>query len=204
MNMIKAVYFDFDGVLAANRTGASSICDYLGKMADLRSDVLNDRFWKVFAPLDAKPESFRSYWAEFCNQTGKDIDIRLLYDSLARLPKNEPMFHLAAGIDGVTKGIITDNVKERFDFYKDEWNLGSMFDRMVCSAEFGSTKRGTGIFMAALGDIRPDEAVFIDNSMKNLEVARSLGMHGIFHDDEKNDVPKLAAELKKLGVRITI
>ncbi|HEX6384493.1 MAG TPA: HAD-IA family hydrolase, partial [Anaerolineae bacterium] len=44
---------------------------------------------------------------------------------------------------------------------------------------------------------RPEEAVFIDDSARNIMAARELGMHAI-HFNATMDVP---AELAKIGVR---
>jgi FMN phosphatase YigB (HAD superfamily) len=48
----------------------------------------------------------------------------------------------------------------------------------------------------------PEEASFVNNTLANLVAAEGLGMHTYLHDDELNDVEKLAAMLAELyGVR---
>jgi putative hydrolase of the HAD superfamily len=47
-----------------------------------------------------------------------------------------------------------------------------------------------------------DEAVFIDNTPGNLVAANSLGIHTVWHDDEKNDIKALMARLTAYGVHI--
>ena len=44
-------------------------------------------------------------------------------------------------------------------------------------------------------DIRPEESLFIDNNPENLIAPKAFGMGVIFHDDEKNDMGKLAVSL---------
>ena len=68
----------------------------------------------------------------------------------------------------------------------------------------GGSKQGEEIFLQALSRAQaaPGECVFIDNSESNLVMARRLGMHAIFHDDEGNDIPALTRRLQQLGARI--
>jgi putative hydrolase of the HAD superfamily len=79
--------------------------------------------------------------------------------------------------------------------------LDSLFNPIVVSAEVGSSKRSQDIFLCATScaGVAPDECVFIDNSEDNVVMARALGMHAVFHDDEKNDVDALMNVLEALG-----
>jgi putative hydrolase of the HAD superfamily len=75
--------------------------------------------------------------------------------------------------------------------------LDALFNPIIVSAEFGSGKDSAAVFEYALRhvDTRPEECVFIDNNPDNLTVPKALGMGVIFHDDEKNDVGRLALSL---------
>lgn len=100
-------------------------------------------------------------------------------------------------------GIITDNKKDRIDHLKEYQGLVSVFDPIVVSAEVGSDKESTEIFLHALrcAGVGPKEAVFIDNNRVNLAAPNALGIKTIFHDDEKNDIEDLLRSLDALGVR---
>ncbi len=55
------------------------------------------------------------------------------------------------------------------------------FDHMTISAEVGVAKPDERIYRLALEklDVRPEEAVFVDDVPANIEAARDLGMYGI-------------------------
>jgi putative hydrolase of the HAD superfamily len=94
-------------------------------------------------------------------------------------------------------GIITDNKKDRIDCLRKSQKLDALFNPIIVSAEFGSGKDGAAVFEYALRciDKKPEECLFIDNNPDNLIAPKALGMGVIFHDDEKNDMGKLALSL---------
>ena len=67
-------------------------------------------------------------------------------------------------------------------------------------------KRSQDIFLRATScaGVAPDECVFIDNSEDNVVMARALGMHAVFHDDEKNDIDALMKVLDEFGAGKTV
>jgi epoxide hydrolase-like predicted phosphatase len=64
---------------------------------------------------------------------------------------------------------------------EEEWHISDAFDVVVISAEVGLVKPDPRIFHLALSQlgISPDEAVFLDDMQRNVEAARSVGLHAI-------------------------
>jgi epoxide hydrolase-like predicted phosphatase len=60
-------------------------------------------------------------------------------------------------------------------------NFADAFDDMVISAEIGWAKPDARIYQAALQNLQvlPEEAVFLDDMLRNVEGARKVGMHAI-------------------------
>jgi epoxide hydrolase-like predicted phosphatase len=71
-----------------------------------------------------------------------------------------------------------------------------LFDDMVISAEVGLTKPDPRIYRLALEKLgtRPDESVFLDDVLVNVEAARAIGMAGI----QFTQPEKALEELKQL------
>ena len=71
-----------------------------------------------------------------------------------------------------------------------------VFDHMVISAEVGVMKPDPRIYRLALEELqaRPDESVFIDDMLINVEAARAVGMAGIHFTQPE----KALEELKQL------
>ncbi len=59
--------------------------------------------------------------------------------------------------------------------------ISDYFDTLFCSYEMGVCKPGAEIFQKALAQdgMSPDETVFVDDSKRNVEAARQLGIHGL-------------------------
>jgi len=72
----------------------------------------------------------------------------------------------------------TDDLRQRI---AEQWHFEYAFDVMVISAEVGMVKPDPKIFLLALQmlGVSADEAVFVDDFQRNVEAARSVGMHAI-------------------------
>lgn len=72
------------------------------------------------------------------------------------------------------------------------------FDVIVYSAEEGVAKPVADIYQRALArlNVQPEQAVFVDDVLENVEAACALGLTGL-HFNKRMDVP---AEFEKLGI----
>jgi len=61
------------------------------------------------------------------------------------------------------------------------WKIGDAFDELIVSAEVGIMKPDPGIYLIALERMNalPEESVFIDDFIENVEGAQAVGMHAI-------------------------
>ena len=196
--MIRAIFFDFDGVLTTDKTGSVTTIRHLSEKAGIDQDVL----WEAFAPFNDDllygRTSHADVWPDICKRLGKEIDIGLLSSAFESTPMNQGMLELARVLKRTCAvGIITDNKKDRIDFLKIHAGLDALFSPIVVSAECGSGKDGPAIFLHALEhvDAAPHESIFIDNNKRNLLAAAALGMRTIHFDDSKNDIQGLVVAL---------
>ena len=92
---------------------------------------------------------------------------------------------------------------ERWRLLTKRLKLKELFDLLILSAKIGSTKNEQKIFEAALNklNIKPEEAIFIDNTESNLKTAFAMGINTIFFDDKENDMRSLKKNLKMFGVK---
>lgn len=197
--MIRAVLFDFDGVLTTDPSGSATTVRHLAQATGLQAD----RVWNAFAPFNADLLFGRTthidVWTAICATLGHDIDIALLHNAFDGTPMNTAMLDLAARLRaGHAAGIVTDNKRDRIDRLVARHALDSLFDPIVVSADCGSGKEDAAIFRHTLDllGLPPQETVFIDNSARNLVAAGALGMHTVHFDDARNDVPGLAETLR--------
>jgi len=201
--LIQAVFFDFDGVLTRDKTGTLTTCRYLAQATGIAFDDVKAAMEPHRAAL-LKGETTRdATWPLVCEALGRDIPREMLVRAFESTPLDATMFAFANSLARHgSLGIVTDNPKDRMDVARRTLWLDRVFDPIVVSAEVGCGKDDPRIFEMALAAARvtPQAAVFVDNSRENVEVARSIGMHGLFFDDEKRDLATLARELLILGV----
>jgi putative hydrolase of the HAD superfamily len=203
--VIQAVFFDFDGVLSSAPTGTGFTCEFLAQQTGIAYDALRAAFEPHRLAL-ARGEATRDdTWPAVCLGVGRDIPRELLTRAFEATPLDRAMFAFANSLGRhVRVGIVTDNPKDRMDVVRRTLRLDRVFAPIVVSAEEGMTKDDPEIFRRALakaGVAAAASAVFVDNVMENVEVARAAGLHGVFFDDGKRDLAALACELLALGVQ---
>jgi HAD superfamily hydrolase (TIGR01509 family) len=204
-NVIAAVFFDYDGVLTTDRTGSLTTNRYLSKASCVDYERIRAAFSPYNADLTLGKTTHKAIWRSVCRAIGQELDFSLLEKAFLSTPINAAMFGLARSLRKEhTVGIITDNKKDRIDCLRKVQELDELFSPIIVSAEVGVTKESPAMFEIALRKlrIRPEEAVFVDNTPANLVAAEALGIKTYLHDDEVNDVEKLVTTLaNQHGIR---
>ncbi|VVB59923.1 Glyceraldehyde 3-phosphate phosphatase [uncultured archaeon] len=199
--MIKAIFFDFDGVLTNFEYGSYTVCYNLSQKTGIPTDKLVSCYHQHTGGLDIGKIEDKDFWGAFCRCVGCEIGITLLDYAFRNVSMNEKMLELAKKLRKNYKvGIITDNSKGRFNAIIDEFKLRDIFDALILSADVGATKKEEVIFRRALDSLKlkPQECIFIDNSARNLEVPKRMGFKTIHYDFQKKDFDSLLTQLKTL------
>jgi putative hydrolase of the HAD superfamily len=197
--IVKAVFFDYDGVLTTDKTGSLTINRFLSRRTSIPYESLVAAFRKHNGDLNAGMATYADIWPAVCTSLGRELPQELLVAAFESTPLNDEMLRLARNLKArYAVGIITDNKKDRIDHLRKYQALDEVFAPIVVSAEIGHTKASPVIFEHALAGLglSPHECVFIDNTPSNLVVATKLGMGTVHFDDETNDVPNLVARLR--------
>ncbi|MDR3392528.1 MAG: HAD family phosphatase [Sulfuriferula sp.] len=95
---------------------------------------------------------------------------------------------------GLKIAVVSNEARELNAYRIGQFKLGDFVDVFISSCFVRMRKPDTNIFQLAL-DItqpRPDQVVFIDNTLMFVQVAESMGMHGIHHTDYKTTCAALA------------
>jgi epoxide hydrolase-like predicted phosphatase len=71
-----------------------------------------------------------------------------------------------------------DNLRS---FLEETWRIADAFDHITISAEVGCAKPDPQIYRLTLEalDVRPEEAIFVDDFPENIAAAQALGIHGV-------------------------
>lgn len=192
---IKAVLFDFDGVLTVDKTGSLTTTRYLSERTGIALSRVQSVFRKFNDDLTLGRTTHEEIWSDICDGLGWTLSIELLYGA----------FESAKGLRSRYRvGIVTDNKKDRIDLLEELHKLSSIFDPIAVSAQIGVGKDDPKIFLNVLHHlgVGADECIFIDNSRGNLIAPNSLGIKTIYFDDANQDFPLLLTELEMHGAII--
>ena len=201
--MIKALFFDFDGVLTLDKTGSVTTTRYLSAATGIDHARVQAAFAAHNDDLTLGRCTHAAVWTEICHDLDAHVDIALLDKAFASTRLNDEMLALAERLrPSYILGVITDNKRDRMDCIDRLHRLSSLFHPIVVSAAVGSTKTDRGIFdhALALAHVAPCECIFIDNDPRNLAVPREMGIDVLHFDDEANDIPGLIGELRERHV----
>lgn len=81
-------------------------------------------------------------------------------------------------------GLLSNMFSDLRQLMAEQWDMSDAFDEIIVSAEVGLMKPDARIFHLALQrlGVAPEEAVFIDDTERNVAAARSTGWHALqFH-----------------------
>lgn len=186
---MKAVLFDFDGVLTTDATGSESICRYISKQTGIPQTDFEEVYYRYNDDLLYGKTTHLDIWPELCSALGRKIEIGILYDSFLSTPIDGKMISFVKQFkkQGYAVGMVTDNKKDRIDSIVDYYRWDQLFDIITVSAEIGSGKDNRQIFLHTVKALGVDAAdcVFIDNQEKNLVVPQELGMQVIYFDEQR-------------------
>jgi len=104
---------------------------------------------------------------------------------------------------GLRLGLLTNNVKEFGEHWRTMFPLEELFEEVVDSSHVGMRKPERGIYeltCTRMG-IAPDEAVFIDDNLDNVQAARAYGMEAVhFGENPWDALTEIDAILDRRGV----
>ena len=199
--MIKAVLFDFDGVLTIDKTGSATITNYISNTCGIPLENVKSCYYKFNKKLLLGETTHQEIWTDFCQSLGQDIDYNILLDSFRFTRLDDKMIALVQKLkERYLIGMVTDNKCDRISTILDYRGLNQFFDVIAISACLHSGKDSPSIFEYVLNtlNVSASECVFIDNTEKNLVVPKQMGMSTVFYNDDNRDFDLLVRDLEKI------
>ena len=182
--MRKAVIFDFGRVISAQK--APSLFRKYEEDLGLAPGRLNPI---MFGSLDCEEallgyktieEFWRAIGPELGLDTAEEIDA-FRSRNQADESINQGVLNLMRRLHGHYKLAVLSNSPPGLAQWLAEWGVLHLFDVVFCSGDEGIIKPDPTAFEVTLKrlGVKPREAVFIDDSIDNVEAAGNLGLHGI-------------------------
>ena len=141
-------------------------------------EITEEEHWRqVMKTLKLPADDYPRIQQEFF---GGDIVDRTLLNFLRTL---KPKYKVGL-ISNAWSGLRAYIEREKFE---------DVFDVMIISAEVGAAKPAEAIFRLALDQlgVSPNEAVFVDDFLVNIEACKKLGMKGILFKDSESAMQEL-------------
>jgi len=86
--MIKAIWFDFDGVLTLDKNGSYSTAKYISSTAGIDMSIFSSEYSKYNADLQIGKLKHEDVWESICDAIGLRIDIGFLHEAFIHTPIN--------------------------------------------------------------------------------------------------------------------
>ncbi len=173
--MIKAILFDFAGVIGVdgywvwlreNVLDIEAQKDYFEKISDDvdKAVITNKEFVSLIARTTEVPSS--QIWPAIYER------IKINHEVLAYINKLKKKYKI---------GLLSNFTHEWLEEIFEKHRLYPYFDTIYISSRYGMIKPEEGAFWKALEllDVKPEEAVFVDDRQINIEAAKKLGIKGI-------------------------
>ncbi len=198
--MIKAIVFDFGRVISAARP-AERFQAYEETLGIARGSInrimFDDPAWQeaLVGRLTMK-----AFWYRIGPSLG--LKTRDAIDSFRRRyysdeAVNQEVLALIRRLHGIFQLAVLSNHPPGLQQWLVDWGLRDYFEVIFCSGDEGCAKPDPAAFQITLDrlEVKPSEAVFIDDTAEHVVAAGTLGIHGIvFHDARQ-----LARELEALA-----
>jgi putative hydrolase of the HAD superfamily len=205
--MIKAILFDFGGVIAEEgfKNGLQAIARKQGLDPDRFFSTAQDLVYSTGYVLGQADEL--AYWEAIRKETDLKIgDAQLRKEVLNRFIVRSAMIDVVQDLKkkGFLVGILSDQsnwleeLDQKYDFLRH-------FDRVFNSFHLHKSKKDPSLFMevCTLLGVDPREVLFIDDNLANIERAASRGLKTIHFRDVavfKEDLNKILPSAPFCGI----
>ncbi|MBT3337845.1 MAG: HAD family phosphatase [Anaerolineae bacterium] len=200
---IKAVIFDMGGVLV--RTENREPRAALGLRFDKTYNELDGIVFgnKSSGRASRGEISAREHMLHVMRTLGLPETDQAIIDFRAEFFGGDKVdYEMIAEIDGLRPQYKTALLSNAWDDLRgllvDTWKIDHAFDHLTISAEVRIAKPDAGIYTFTLEKlgVAPEEAVFVDDFIENIEAARALGMRGIHFQERDAAMNELRGLLK--------
>jgi putative hydrolase of the HAD superfamily len=196
----RAVIFDWGGVMEDLPTEADVAAweRRLGLAAGVLPQVLWGEVWRKLEVGAITDEDYAQHIADQLGLPDQEaaLDFLQLFYTADRL--NQPVIRAARVLRGSYQVAVLSNAfPTQREVIRDHYGIDvhAEFDVYVNSAEVGLSKPDPSIYHLTLErlGVAPEQAIFLDDSLRNVDSARQLGMHAIHFVDP--DVSLVELEL---------
>ena len=181
--MIKAIIFDFGGVLTVEGKFIPFAKEYAKKF-NVDYEGLLGVIIDTWIPAKVNKTDSKLFWERISEYLNYDED-KLRTEFIQYHGFRKDVLKLAISLKKKYKlAILSNQIKDWLEEEIEKHDLRGIFDIIVPSYEVKLSKPDHRIYQLVIDKLglRPEECVFIDDTPGNIEVARNLGIYGILFE----------------------
>ena len=180
--VIKAIIFDFVGVLARKRV------DYI---PDILVDEIDQMVGQVTDDVEFKKSVICKY-----NLTDEEFD-SIINKIANKYVPFVPIWDEIDKLEGHKFAIINNGTSLTIPIFKKNFQIDKYFKYFVSSAIEGIKKPDEKIYLKTceLLEVKPEECLFMDDSSNNIEMAKKLGMKTILWETFEKGLDRFRIEI---------
>lgn len=197
--MITTVIFDLSEVYLKGLIGVEDILEpILGITAKeiypkIRIKEVNDLFFGKITEEE--------YWSKVIKQNNWDVDVETFKKAVRKNfveIKGTRKIIEKLKKKGFKLGLLSTHVREWIDYCNKKYDYHKLFHTVLYSFDSGFLKTDKRVYRLILRKLKskPEETLFIDNDLRNLVVAKEVGIKTIKFENSD----QLKDELKRMGV----
>jgi len=197
--MIKAITFDYGGVIRINN---EDLFNNIAKYLNISREEFSKEYFSLNHLFNTQGKSYEDVIALIISKFNNSKEAKNYILKLTK--ENHSKYHLNNELIGIIQdlknkdykiALLSNNsveLKQRLV----EDGIFDLFDVIIISAEVGYQKPEPEIFDVLFKklDLKSDEVIFVDDTLKSLEGANKIGYIPILFEDNEN----LKNELSKL------
>lgn len=197
---LRAVIFDYGLVLSGPpEPGART---RLLEISGLSPEIFDAHYWKYRLDYDRGTLNGHTYWPTIARDTGvslspEQIEALIEQDVLLWATVDPIMLEWVDRVraSGMKIAILSNMGEDLLAYMRDNFRWLDRFHHLTWSCELNLIKPMAAIYAHTLEklNVRPDEALFLDDRAENVEGARAVGMHALLF----RGVHNLQADLQR-------
>jgi epoxide hydrolase-like predicted phosphatase len=208
---IRAVLFDFTGVVTTSPFATmGSIGDETGVGVDVVLELMlgdysadSDHPWHRLERGEITIADYATDVQARADEAGLELDFARLRNLMGDLEVQPVTVDTVRAVRaaGYSTALVTNNVREAGEQWRDKVPLDELFDVVVDSSHEGVRKPDPAIYHLALdrlGGLAPEQAIFLDDHPGNIAGAHRAGLHALLVD-AANPAVAMAALVELLG-----
>lgn len=197
--MIKAVFFDFGGVIAEEGwvQGLKEIAEHHGFYPPMFFDDACDVLWSTGYMYGRADEE--TFWTKLSERYNITMTVDAMRDLIfKRFVMRPEVIDLVKTVSaaGYKTAILSDQTNW-LDEFNDKYGFYDYFDKVYNSYKLGTGKKNPKVFPMVCEDmgISADEALFVDDSEGHIGRAQQCGLNTVHFTDVADGIKQVKAIL---------